>query len=1041
MSATRRPPPVFDISAERPFLDTLAAGILARAADPEALSRTTILLPTRRSARALREAFLRAGEGRAMLLPRMRALAGLSTEDADDLALPALLDLPPAVEPLVRQAVLTGFVRQRPPRHGGPAVAEQAWALAGELARLFDEIALEERDMALLTRPGDAFALAPQGAAFAALAPQGAAFAEEWLARLKALVPETHARHWEITLIFLRGIVADWHGWLLEVGLIDIGVRRVRALLAQAEAWRADPPADPIIAAGIGIGGTVPAAVALLGAILKLPQGAVVLHGIDQATAGTLWDRIAAAPTHPFASQARLLDALGVARADVLPWPAPAGPAQAPVRRAELIGMALRPPEGIADWTRHDPAHWRDGLAGLSLLAAPEPGAEAAAIALLLRETLETPGARAALVTPDRELARRVSAALVRHGVTADDSAGEPFGETPAGGFLRLLLRCVADGFAPVPLLALVKHPLAAAGMDRFAWISAWRALERAALRGPRPAAGMEALCDAARAGMRREAQAEVLARVLGAVDALAAALGPLPALMRDEAAPAVLLDALMAAAEALASTADQQGGLRLYAGAEGEPLALHIAAMAESFAHLPALPPAQFPGLFEAALAEGVARSGRAARGRAGAPHPRVEILGLLEARLLSFDRVVLGALDESIWPLATDPGPWMSRPMRKEFGLPEPEARIGRVAADFLLTACAAPEAVLTRSVKRGGAPTVPARWLVRLETFLRGQGLRLPASEATGWAQALDAANEVVPCARPAPSPPLDARPLRLSLSDVATLLADPYALYAKRVLGLQRLDALDADIGGPEYGELVHAAMARFIRALDAEGWTGAVRAKALFTQAMEDALAEHGPRPAYAAFWRPRLRRIGAFAIGEEARTRDGILRSHVEIDGRIIIAESGDRAITLTARADRIDVLRDGTLAILDYKTGQLPKKIEPENGGAPQLPLEAWMALDGAFRDLPAGEVSRLAYWRLSGGDPPGGSETVREGIDAVSALASLNFDAAAALVGRYLLERRPFTARPHPLRAARGGDYDHLARVAEWAGAEESE
>ncbi|MBR0654291.1 double-strand break repair protein AddB [Plastoroseomonas arctica] len=1017
-----RPPPVFDIPAERPFLDTLAAGILTRATDPETLARTTILLPTRRSARALREAFLRAGEGRAMLLPRMRALAGLSTEDADDLALPALLDLPAAVEPLVRQAVLTGFVRQRPPRHGGPAVAEQAWALAGELARLFDEIALEERDMALLARPGEAFA-------------------EEWLARLKALVPETHARHWEITLIFLRGIVADWNAWLQENGLIDIGVRRVRALLAQAEAWRADPPTHPIIAAGIGIGGTVPAAVALLGAILTLPHGAVVLHGIDQASAGAVWGEIAKAPTHPFSSQVLLLDALGIARADVAPWPAPDGARKVPARRAELIGMALRPPAGTAAWTRPDPIHWRDGLGGLSLLAAPEPGAEADAIALLLRETLEVKGARAALVTPDRDLARRVSAALVRHGITADDSAGEPFGETPAGGFLRLLVRAVAEGFAPVPLLALAKHPLAAAGMDRFAWLSAWRALERAALRGPRPAAGLDALREAARAGMRRESQVEVLARVLGAVDALATALGPLPALMAGEADPAALLDAVMAAAEALAATDAQEGGLRLYAGAEGEPLALHVAAMAEGFAHLPSLPPAQFPGLFEAALAQGVARSGRASRGRTGAPHPRVEILGLLEARLLSFDRVVLGALDESIWPLATDPGPWMSRPMRREFGLPEPEARIGRVAADFLLTACAAPEAVLTRSIKRGGAPTVPARWLVRLETFLRGQGLRLEPSEAAGWAQALDAAPIVTPCARPAPNPPLDARPLVISLSDVATLLADPYALYAKRVLKLQRLDALDADIGGPDYGELVHAAMARFIRALDAEGWTHVARARALFDTAMEDALAEHGPRPAYAAFWRPRLRRIGDFAIAEEARARADILRSHVEIDGRMVLAESADRAIELTARADRIDVLRDGTLSVLDYKTGQLPKKTEPENGAAPQLPLEAFMAIDGAFRGLAAGAVSLLAYWRLSGGEPPGEAGTVRQGAEAVQTLAFANADAAAALVGRYLLERRPFTARPHPLRAARGGEYDHLSRIAEWAGAEDGE
>ncbi|MBR0668693.1 double-strand break repair protein AddB, partial [Roseomonas hellenica] len=464
---------LFDIPAHRPFLDTLAAGVLQRAAGdgPEALAKTTILLPTRRSARALREAFLRAAGGRALLLPRMPALAGLSTEDADELALPSLLEIPPAVDALRRQAVLTALVQRRPPRYGGPATPEQAWVLAGELARLFDEIALEERDAALLARPPEDFA-------------------ETWLTRLKALVPEAHARHWEITLIFLRGIVEEWNAWLRETELLDIGVRRVKALEAQAEAWRAAPPADPVIAAGIGIGGTVPAAARLLSVIARLPQGAVVLHGVDQASRETLWDAIAEAPTHPFSSQARLLDTIDAARDDVAPWlddPVPV----VPERRAELIGMALRPPRGLTDWTRRAAPHWQEGLTGLSLLTAPDASVEAAAVALLLRETLETPGARAALVTPDRELARRVSAELARHGVTADDSAGEPLGETPAGAFLRLLARCVAEDFAPVPLLALVKHPLAAAGMERSAWLAAWRRLERRALRGPRPAPGL----------------------------------------------------------------------------------------------------------------------------------------------------------------------------------------------------------------------------------------------------------------------------------------------------------------------------------------------------------------------------------------------------------------------------------------------------------------------------------------------------------------------------------------------------------------------
>src|SRR3954447_1170860 len=140
---------LYDIPAHLPFLDCLAAGVLRAVPGdaPERLSRVTILLPTRRSARALRVAFLRAAEGKALLLPRMRALAGLSTEDADELALPSLLDLPPAVEPLRRQAVLARMVGRLETKYGGPASPEQAWSLAGALGTLLDEIALEERDL------------------------------------------------------------------------------------------------------------------------------------------------------------------------------------------------------------------------------------------------------------------------------------------------------------------------------------------------------------------------------------------------------------------------------------------------------------------------------------------------------------------------------------------------------------------------------------------------------------------------------------------------------------------------------------------------------------------------------------------------------------------------------------------------------------------------------------------------------------------------------------------------------------------------------
>jgi ATP-dependent helicase/nuclease subunit B len=1017
---------LYDIPAELPFLECLAAGVLDALRDepPEALARATILLPTRRSARGLRDAFLTAAEGRALLLPRMRALAGLSTEDADELALPALLDLPPAVSPLTRQAVLTGMVMRLPPRHGGPASPEQAWGLAAEMARLFDEVALEEKDPALLAQ-GDPMV-----------------FAEAWLARLEALVPGEQATHWQITTTFLRGVATAWAGWLEGEGLLDIGLRRVLALRAQTEAWRLAPPQEPVIAAGIGVGGTVPAAVDLLKVVAALPRGAVVLHGLDRVALGHVWDAVSQAPTHPFCSQARLLAAMEAGTRQVRRWPGCLLRKQhaVPEARPALIEMALRPPEGMAPWTRPDAPAWAPGLQGLQLLAAPDAQTEAAAIALLLREALEKPGARAALVTPDRDLARRVSAELIRHGIIADDSAGEPLGQTPTGAFLRLLARAVAEELAPVPLLALLKHPICAAGMPRADFLDAVRALERRVLRGPRPQGGLEGL-EAAIAQMGEGEQKQRLGTLLAA---LTTALEGFSRLRGAARPPADLLAAHLGAAEALATTPEAPGGLRLYAAEEGEVLASHLADLAPAMARLPPLDPASWPALFDASLEGIAARSVRAQAGRDAGAHPRVEILGLLEARLLAFDRVVLGALDETVWPLATDPGPWMSRPMRAQFGLPEPEARIGRVCMDFLLFACAAPEAVFSRAARRGGAPTVAARWITRLETFLSGQGLALPDSEAARMAAVLDQPAKVTPIGRPAPRPPVAMRPREITVTEVATLLADPYAFHARRILGLRKLDPLDADVGALDYGIIVHGALAGFVSGVSKApgGWPAQAAAEAIWEEAAEAALAAQGPRPALAAFWRPRLRRIGGFVIGLEAgmRGESQIRASWVEREGRLELARPRG-TVVLKARADRVDRLGDGTLSVLDYKTGTLPKPDDLMDGSAPQLPLEAAMARRGAFEGVPAAPVRALTYWKLSGGETPGEVKAMLTEPEDVERAADDALDRLGLLVDRFLLGDAAFMARPHPGRGTRGDDYDHLSRVAEWADAEEDE
>jgi ATP-dependent helicase/nuclease subunit B len=1021
---------LFEIPAELPFLDALAAGVLDahRDAPPEALARATILLPTRRSARFLREAFLRVAATQALLLPRMRALAGLSTEDADELALPALLDLPPAVPALTRQAVLTATVQRLPPRHGGPATPEQAWALAGELATLFDEIALEEADPDLLDArdPGR--------------------FAEAWLARLEGLAPPEQAVHWQITTHFLRAVATFWAGWLRDAGLCDIGLRRVLALRAQTRAWAEHPPAHPVIAAGIGIGGTIPAAALLLKTLAGLPQGAVVLHGFGRATLAEHEAEIASSPTHPLASQARLLAALGATPRDVRRWPGCALVApRAPAAREKLLDMALRPPGGMAAWTQATPATWVPGLPGLSALTAPDAQAEAGSIALSLRHALETPGARAALVTPDRELAQRVRAELLRHGVLADDSAGEKLGETPTGAFLRLLATCIAEDFAPVPLLALLKHRLASAGMARAEFLAGVHLLDRRVLRGARPEGGLAAL-EAAIQSALAEGPARDRAMALHA--ALVAAFGDAATLGFAPRPPADRLALLLQAAEALAASDDQPGGLRLYAAEEGEVLAGHLADLAVALTHLPPIAPRDWPALFAATLGNIATRSVRAAAGRDATTHPRIEILGLLEARLLSFDHVVLGALDETVWPLATEPGPWMSRPMRASFGLPEPETRIGRVAMDFCLFACAAPTAVLSRAVRRGGAPTVPARWLTRLATFLGGQGqgggLALEASPLPAIFARLDQPARITPAPRPAPRPPRALRPKRISVTEVATLLADPYAFHARQVLRLRRLDDLDADVGAIDYGQIVHAALAEFIGALNAApgGWPGDEVAEAAWEAAAARALAAQGPRPALAAFWRPRLARIGGFVRAMEAAARQGggVAHSFCEQDGTLVLARPAGQ-VELRGRADRIDRLGDGSLLIFDYKTGTVPADSALQSGAAPQLPLEAAMAAEGGFGALGSHTVRGLTYWKLSGGDTPGETRMPVSEPEDVAKLAETALTSLHDLVDRFLLAEAPFIARPHPGRVSRNTDYDQLSRYAEWADAEDGE
>jgi ATP-dependent helicase/nuclease subunit B len=984
MAADR--PRIYSIPVGIAFADALARGLRQSAGDdPLALAAMTVLVPTRRAVRALTDAFLRVTEGQALLLPRLLALADL---DGDQDAL-AIGDLPAAIDPLRRRLILARLAMSR----GGEfsVSPDQALRLAEPLAELIDEVETEQVDFA----------------------------------RLADLAPEAFAGHWQATIEFLRIVTAHWPAILEQQGVVDPARRRVLALAARAAQWQAHPPADPVIAAGFIAAD--PALTRLIGVVSRLPAGCLVLPGLDLDLDNEGWDSIAA--THPQWGMKAMLGGIGVERATVSLWPAVReSDLAAGLPRARLLGEALRPAQTTAQWRTGPPI---DPLAcaGLTRIDCGTIGEEAEVIALAMREALETPARTAALVTPDRGLARRVAAALGRWGIAIDDSAGRPLSETPVGVWLGLVAEAAIADFPPRLLLAMLKHPFAAGGVSPETMRHNVRLLERLVLRGPRPGAGLEGIRAALADTPLKNFDGDALAKqaLLDWIDDLTLRFAPMANIVRTGGGS---LDELLMrhaeVAESLADTPGEAGGLRLWRGQDGEAAAALFAGLGqEADLAMPPIRADRYPAVLSALM------SGITVRPLYGA-HPRLAIWGLIEARLQRADLMILGGLNEGSWPPLPGDEPWMSRPMRERFGLPPLEARIGGAAQDFALAA-AGPEILLTRAERVDGAPTVPARFLSRLETLLKGSGLSLPRQSASvrrAWAEALDRPERVTPWLRPNPCPPLAARPRRLSVTAIETWMRDPYALYAGRILRLLPLDPLDADPGAAERGQIVHHALDAFVRRYPDRLPADALAALVEEGRAAFGAVLAH---PSVAAFWWPRFERVAAWFVEfETGRRRDGARPLATEISGGIDIETAG-APFRLTAKADRIDRLPDGRLAIVDYKTGRPPEPRNVRRGLAPQLPLEAVIAEQGGFPGVPMGEIAELAYLRLSGGNPPGMFMPALGREPPAQAIA----DAWMGLVG--LIEAfdnpaKPYSAIVRP-EFAFAGDYDHLSRLDEWA------
>ena len=983
--AERPGPQVYSIAAHRGFADALVAGLVPRYSDPVfGLAKLTLLLPSSRAARTVSEAFIRyfgeAGGG-GMLMPRMAVVGDLDLDEA----LGPLLDplgagdaIPSAVDPTLRWLRLAELIREV--RGDDAPKGSALLRLARDAGRVMDRLLVEE------IPPGDLVS-----------------------DRVLDLLGEL-SEHWQRSLHLFASVQKKWRYELKDRGAVDAAQRRNLLFRHAAERWSAEPPATPIVAAGVT--SAAPALAHLLKVVSGLPQGAVVLPDLDLAMSDAVWDELGAAGsgdaetpfgrgdavTHPQYHLKLLLERMGIARGEVQQWHR-AGIGRGPPERTHAISSLFLPPEASKAWVDLPPEKRR--LSGVRLIETANPEDEARAVALLVREALEVPGKRVAVVTPDRGLSARIVQQLTRWKIDADDTAGRPLPQTAAGRLFLLLADVTAEGAAPVPLMALLEHPLVQRDGMRGEWLDKARAFERK-LRGPRPASGLEPLSDVARE-----------ASVLPWWEEVAAILTPL--MVEGEASLADLLDRMAGTAEALCGDAvwEREDGCALARFIEDVRLHAREVGTALEAEDLPA------------ALRD--AMDLVAVRPPYGG-HPRVALYGLLESRLTRADLVICAGLNEGVWPATPATDPLLAPAVLRALGVPGADFRIGLAAHD-LAGALGAPEVVLSRAARDAGGPAIPSRFLLRVRALL-GQDLleRHEDRASVALARALDDASPIALAARPQPRPPAEQRKVELSVTGLDRLRSDPYQFYASSILSLKELDALDAEPTPAWQGTLAHAIL---------EDWHnngGDLEALA------DKHLKEMHAHPLMRALWRPRLLKALEWI---EAEIGNDPLRTPV------LFEEKGEmvfKGVRIHGKADRIDVLEGGGLAVVDYKTGAPPSGREVEAGYALQLGTLGLMAEAGAFGGR-TGEAQVFEYWSLGRNaksetgfgyvTTPLKEGSKRSGIPPEDFLPETKRFLTEAL-DAWILGDEPFTARLNP-DAKNYNTYDHLMRLDEWMGREE--
>lgn len=965
---------IFNIAQSCSLVDVLAKKFSRIYADnPLELANVLFLLPNRRACVSLRDAFVRDNGLKPSILPQIVPIADA---DEDEIFLngsansEVLRQLPPAIDNYDRLFLFTRLIISKPAEYGLPEMTfAQAFALAQDLAKLMDVFYNEQ-----LSFDG-----------------------------LKNLVPEQYAVHWQETLNFLQIISKYWPQILQERGLCDMVNRKNALLKAQAEIWQNNKPSGQVVAAGITA--LFPGLKQLLKTIKNLPNGEIYFYGLDKQLEDEAWEQID--ESHPQYELKQLLEFLQISRFEVKDAVKPHNAA-----REKLVSEMMRPALSTLEWRSLSADSLpSEATENLHLITTEDMGQEASAIAVIMRDTLNTASKTAALVTTDRNLARRVAAELERWQIKIDDSAGKPLHLTPVGIYLRSILEVLEADFSDSSVLALLKSPFIRLNSDLASVRRRVRDYELA-LRTP------------AYSGIKKEIPEKLLQDVV----LLKQTIRPLAELYANPQADfTALLQTHLQVAEALSGSKNGGGDKVLWRGDDGRKAAALFSKVLPQLKVLEQIDPKQYAAVLTRLMATETVRP-------LYGTHPRLKILGPIEARFNQYDVVIIGEVNEGVWPVLPSSDPWMSRPMKKDFGMPLPEKAIGVMAADFCQLMCA-PEVYLTRAKRVTGTPMNKSRWLLRLETVLKAYGKEAEALldyKYTSLARLQDTPAVQDKIVVPAPKPPIESRPRRLSASWLERLICDPYSVFAAKILRLKQLDAPDKDLSFADYGNLIHGILEEFNTKFPQELPSDA-REQLINIGLNKFQSAEISAE--LRAFWWPSFVKTVDWVLAQEAICRPDIKQIYNEVEGQMEFAAPAGPFIA-EARADRLNFNKDGSIDIIDYKTGSIRSNKQVHAGYAPQLPIEGLIAASGGFskngRKIPTGKVNKLSYWRL------GNKITEITETDKVLAQTRENLQ---KLISAFDFETTPYLARPNPKYVPKYSEYDHLERIKEWATEEDDE